>query len=61
MRPGGNPALKNHQFQTERPEPLTAKLSLRIAPSMLSRIKTQEDWQEFVRAAIAAALEKQES
>ncbi len=55
-RPGGNPELVRHQFTTNREEPLIAKLSLRVTPSMLSAIKGQENWQEFVRKALADAL-----
>lgn len=44
------------RFQTDRDEPLTAKLSVRIAPSMLDELKSQENWQELVRAAIAEKL-----
>jgi hypothetical protein len=57
-RPGGNPELREHKFTTDRPEPMTAKLSMRIAPSMLAEVQAQENWQEFVREAIAEALRK---
>ena len=56
VRPGGNPELVRYQFTTNREEPLIAKLSLRVTPSMLSAIKEQENWQEFVRKALAEAL-----
>ncbi len=54
--PKGNPNIKKHGFKTDRDEPLTAKLSVRIAPSMLDELKSQENWQELVRAAIAEKL-----
>ena len=57
-RPGGNPELKKYQFITDRDEPLTAKLSMRVAPSMLEELKKRENWQELVRQAIAAELKK---
>ena len=55
-RPGGNPELVRHQFTTNREEPLIAKLSLRVTPSMLAAIKRQGNWQEFVRKSLAEAL-----
>jgi len=60
-RPGGNPNIKDnpHTFKTDRDEPLTEKLSMRITPSMLAELKQHENWQELVRQAISEALEKQ--
>ena len=60
-RPGGNPDLKNYGFKTDRPESLTAKLSMRVAPSMLAELKKKDNWQELVREAIAKALEEPQS
>lgn len=57
-RPGGNPDLEEFQYTTDREEPLTAVLSLRIAPSMLQELKSRENWQELVREAIAQKLEE---
>ena len=54
-----NPSPKT-RFTTDRPEPLTAKLSMRVTDSMLTEIKQNENWQEFVRQAIAKALEEKE-
>ena len=56
-RPGGNPDLKNYGFKTDRPESLTAKLSMRVAPSMLAELKKKDNWQELVREAIAEKLQ----
>lgn len=58
-RPGGNPNINQNPqtFSTERPEPLSAKLSMRITASMLQELKQHQDWQELVREAIATALE----
>jgi hypothetical protein len=60
-RPGGNPNIsKNPQtFTTDRPEPLTKQMQLRISESMWEELQQQEDWREFVREAIAAALQNQ--
>lgn len=60
-RPGGNPDLKNHGFTTDRPEPLRENLQLRVSASMKEKIRSRENWQEFVRDAIAKALEEPQS
>ncbi len=61
-RPGGNPALKDYQFEQKYDwdEPCTEKMTLRMPPSMKKDIKAGlvEDWQEVARKAIAAELEK---
>jgi ATP-dependent helicase YprA (DUF1998 family) len=56
-RPGGNPKLTQHQFTTDRPEPLSKQLQLRITESMWAELKDLPDWREFVRQAIQAKLE----
>ncbi|MCT7968973.1 hypothetical protein NG799_21920 [Laspinema sp. D1] len=55
-RPGGNPELKEHSYTTKRPEPLLAKLSMRIESSVMEKLKDDETWQEDVREAIARVL-----
>ncbi|MDJ0531308.1 MAG: hypothetical protein QNJ70_02220 [Xenococcaceae cyanobacterium MO_207.B15] len=55
--PKGNPNIKEYGFKTDREESLTAKLSMRVTPSMLSELKKKDNWQEFVRQAIAEKLE----
>lgn len=57
-RPGGNPDLVHYQFTTDREEPLIAKLSMRVTPSMLEQLRQQENWQEFVREAISQRLKE---
>jgi len=57
--PKGNPNIKEHGFKTDRKESLTAKLSMRITPSMLNELKSKENWQEFVRLTLAKALEEE--
>ncbi len=61
MRPGGNPELKAHQFKTSRKEPLTAPMVVKLSKSMLQKLKSQKNWQDLVREAIAEKLEKLES
>ncbi|MEC4895822.1 MAG: hypothetical protein SAL07_25500 [Oscillatoria sp. PMC 1051.18] len=55
-RPGGNPDIKSYGFKTDRSEPLRENLQLRISASMKEQLKSQENWQEFVREAIAEKL-----
>ncbi len=57
-RPGGNPALAEHQFKTDRQEPCTAKLQVRVPPSMLDELKEYQGWQEIVREVLAEKLVK---
>lgn len=57
-RPGGNPALAEHQFTTNREEPCTAKLQVRVPPSMLNELKEYKNWQEIVRQSLAEELVK---
>lgn len=56
--PKGNPNIKEYGFTTDRKESLTAKLSMRVAPSMLDELKKQDNWQELVRTAIAEKLQQ---
>lgn len=51
-----NPPIENY-FKTDRKESCTAQLNLRVPPSLLEKIKEQENWQEFVRSALAEKLE----
>jgi hypothetical protein len=50
--------IKAYTFTTERQESCTAQLNLRVPPSLLSQIKNQDNWQEFVRTAIAEKLQQ---
>lgn len=54
--PKGNPKIKEYGFKTDREESLTAKLSMRVPPSMLDELKKKDNWQELVRQAIAEKL-----
>lgn len=55
--PKGNPKIKEYGFKTDREESLTAKLSVRITPSMLKELRKKDNWQELVRKAIAEKIE----
>ncbi|RCJ42273.1 hypothetical protein A6770_08675 [Nostoc minutum NIES-26] len=55
------PYLKKHQFTTDREEPLTAKITLRLPPSMLEKLKSLDNYPEFVRQAIWDALNNLEN
>ncbi len=59
-RPGGNPDIKQYGFKTDRAEPLKERVQIRIPTSMKQKLQEQENWQEFVRQAIAKALEEKE-
>ena len=56
-RPGGNPDIKKYGFKTDRAEPLRERVQIRIPTSMKKKLQEQENWQEFVRQAIAEKLE----
>lgn len=55
-RPGGNPDLLKHQFDTDRKEPLKYNFQVRLPKSMWEALQGIEDNKEFVRQAIATAL-----
>ena len=61
-RPGGNPEITKYSFQQkyEWDEPCTAKMTLRMPPSLNEKLKGIKDWQEFTRQAIAKAIEEKE-
>jgi hypothetical protein len=57
-RPGGNPNINQNPqtFTTDRAEPLTKQMQLRVSESMWNALQEQGDWREFVREAIAHQL-----
>ncbi len=55
-RPGGNPDIKKYGFKTDRDEPLRERLQIRVPASMKQQLLSQDNWQEFVRQAIAEKL-----
>jgi len=57
--PKGNPeSLEEYKLTTNRDEPLTETLTIRITESMKAEIKSQSDPAEFVREAIQEKLDK---
>jgi predicted DNA-binding protein len=57
--PKGNPESLE-PFTTSRDEPLVKQISLRVSESMHIRLKSLENYPEFVRQAIAKALRELE-
>ena len=59
-RPGGNPDLKKYQFKQKYSwdEPCNRLISLKVPASMKNSLEKINGWQEIVRQAIAAELEK---
>ncbi|WP_099072945.1 hypothetical protein [Nostoc linckia] len=59
-RPGGNPDFgKKYKFETDRPEPLNQKLTVKLTESMMGYLKgLGKDYPEFVREAIAEKIEQ---
>ena len=55
-RPGGNPDIAKHGFKTKRSEPLRENLQVRVTTSMMSQLKSIDNWHEFVRQTLAVAL-----
>ncbi|AFY35728.1 hypothetical protein [Calothrix sp. PCC 7507] len=45
---------------TNRPEPLIAKLTVRLPQSMMDKLKSLENYPEFVRQCIQDGLDKLE-
>ena len=62
-RPGGNPDISKYSFkqQYDWDEPCTAKMTLRLPPSLYENLKQLDNWQEVARQAIAKAIEEAES
>ncbi|MBH8573230.1 hypothetical protein I8752_09405 [Nostocaceae cyanobacterium CENA369] len=54
----GNPNIKNYGFTTDRDEPLTEKLNIRLTKSMMAKLKSLENVPEFVRQCIQDGLDK---
>lgn len=50
-----NPPKENF-FKTERKEPCTAQISVRVTPSLKEKLKNVDNWQELVREALEKAV-----
>ncbi len=46
---GNSKALEKHRFTTDKPESCTGKINLRVPPSVESKIKAKDNWQDEVR------------
>ncbi len=55
--PKGNPDIAKYGFKTDRPEPCTAQVNLRMPPSLKAKLKEKDNWQEFVRQTLQKALD----
>lgn len=47
-----------YQFKTSRPESCTARLQVRVPPSVLERLQKIPHWQERVREALEELISK---
>ncbi|WP_254566010.1 hypothetical protein [Oscillatoria sp. HE19RPO] len=57
-RPGGNPDFgKSLSFRTERNEPLSAPITIRVSERFRDRIKQDPNWAEKARQVLAEAFE----
>jgi hypothetical protein len=60
-RPGGNPDFgTKYVLTTDRPEALSERITVRIPPTMKTKLFELTDYPEFIREAIAEKLEKLE-
>ncbi len=55
--PNPNPS-PGTRFKSHREEPLSKKITIRIAPSMFEELKKRENWNEFIRQAVTEKLER---
>ena len=53
-----NPPKENF-FTTDRSEPCTAQISVRIPPSLKAKLKNVDNWQEIVRKTLEEISELQ--
>ena len=62
-RPGGNPDIVKYGFkqQYDWDEPCSAKMTLRMPPTLYQELKTVPGWQEKVRRAIASIVEAEKA
>ncbi|MEH1904223.1 MAG: hypothetical protein V7L04_23125 [Nostoc sp.] len=56
--PEGNPNIKKYGFKTDRDEPLTERIAIRVTKSMAEKIKAIDNYPEFCRQALNEALDK---
>lgn len=56
--PKGNPDIKSHGFTTDREEPLTERIAIRVTKTMAEKIKSIDNYPDFCRQALQNALDK---
>ncbi|VEP17688.1 conserved hypothetical protein [Hyella patelloides LEGE 07179] len=54
--PNPNPSPET-RFRSDRSEPLTSKVTVRLTDTMFQELQTQENYREFIRQAIAEKLQ----
>lgn len=52
-----NPNLKQHCYKTDRQEPLTNLLAVKVPQSLLKAVQAQDNWPEWVREVLQKALD----
>lgn len=59
-RPGGNPEIAKFRFKQKYDwgESCTERIAVRLPPTLAKKLKNIENWQEFTRQAIAAAIKE---
>lgn len=57
-RPGGNPDLQKFQFTTDKDEPCTTLLQLKVPQSLKDAIAQKPNWQDWVRKLLADNVDK---
>ena len=62
-RPVGNPEIEKNHFEQQYnwDEPCSAKLTLRLPPTLYGNLREIEKWQEKTRVAIANLIEEQQA
>ncbi|QSJ20836.1 hypothetical protein JYQ62_17440 [Nostoc sp. UHCC 0702] len=56
--PKGNPEIKKHGFKTDRDEPLTESLTIKVTKSMLEKLKSIDDYRDKCRQAITRMIDE---
>ncbi|ERN41353.1 hypothetical protein KR51_00019200 [Rubidibacter lacunae KORDI 51-2] len=60
-RPGGNPELAKYHYTTDRSEPLTENLNIKVPRSWKAVVRAEKGWPDRVRRAIAAEFELEDN
>ncbi|WP_026732850.1 hypothetical protein [Fischerella sp. PCC 9605] len=54
----GNPNIKNYGYKTDKEEPLTESMTIKMPKSMKDKVKAKDNPAEFCRQAIQKALDE---